>query len=273
MPPQEKRGYCTIQLPSSVTKPVIQAGPRMATARSGMHRSVGVPGQKSRLLKALCHWRVAAFARTISARWLCRRHRPSVTRDVKRPTRPPHGLEPWRGLRAVRTPPRHIMAAAGIALALAALTACGGNAGTSSTPPAPRPPASSQAPAAGPFTVTLTYCGKLSAAQQAQFTTSAAAGLIATAVNHGSQPYAVQASAEFVSGTAVAGSNVSGFGPVIDPGQSVRLEIDNLAGETNGNPADTCRLTGYAVQSAAGQVILGPYQGGWPLSGSMPGTK
>ncbi len=160
------------------------------------------------------------------------------------------------------------MAAAGIALALT-LAACGGTAGTSA--PATHPPASSQAPAAGPFTVTLTYCGKLSTAQQTQFSTNGTAGAVVTAVNHGTAPYRVQVQAEFIAGTTVAGDNVTGYSALIGPGQSQQLEADQYPPPAN--PSDTCKLIGYAVQSASGSGLTGPFEGGWPLTGSMQGTK
>jgi hypothetical protein len=117
--------------------------------------------------------------------------------------------------------------------------------------------------AAGPFRIRVDHCGKLSARQKQRYGTNATAGVILTITRqpgHGALEFSV--SADFVHGSVIQSSNVTGRSAIaLAAGQSTNAEIDNLVGSTGGDPADRCRLTGYAAFTPGSAADAGT----WPL--------
>jgi hypothetical protein len=145
-----------------------------------------------------------------------------------------------------------------------ALAGCGGAAAShattspavakpASSAPAPAP-AATQAPA-GPFKITVIYCGKYSAAQQAQFGGDTS-GLIYKYTNVSSSVTgAPDLTVNFTVGATVVGSSdfADGSAPLIAPGQNATAEVEDLtaAGE---KPSFTgCQLGTYLVEVANDQ--------------------
>lgn len=158
---------------------------------------------------------------------------------------------------------------AGAVLALAAglgIAACGT---TTVTQPASSPVGQPGAvPTTGfpgltpgaPLKVTTVSCGRYTAAQQAKFGTTAAAGYVAVIANGTAatvtQP---QISVNFVLGSLVDTSNVSGDAASLRPGQSEQVAVDNLTPSgADGNPRDACQVTGTGYYSPAGHVSSTP---------------
>lgn len=112
-------------------------------------------------------------------------------------------------------------------------------------------PAGSMAP--GPMVITPLHCGKLTAAQQAEFGTTAAAGFVYRFANHSNTLVAApKVEVNFTSGTTVSGSNVTGQLTQISPGQSGTGEVDALNG-SGGNLSFTgCQVMSYAVVTSSG---------------------
>jgi hypothetical protein len=99
--------------------------------------------------------------------------------------------------------------------------------------------------------ITPLYCGKLTTAQQAAYGTSAAAGLVYKFANHSNTLVAApKVNVDFLSGTTVAGSNVTGQLTQVSPGQTGTGEVDAL-GQSGGNLSFTgCQVMSYAVVTA-----------------------
>lgn len=160
-----------------------------------------------------------------------------------------------------------------LAAAAAFLAACSSSPASSSsqTPAASRPAASVTAAAAspaaaakaidgnitiapadgmapGPMVITPLHCGKLTAAQQAEFGTTAAAGFVYRFANHSNTLVAApKVDVNFTGGTSVEGSNVTGQLTPISPGQTGTGEVDALT-DSGGNLTFTgCQIMWYAV--------------------------
>lgn len=105
----------------------------------------------------------------------------------------------------------------------------------------------------GPFTITPLYCGKFTAAQQGQYGTNAAGGLVYRYANTSNSLTAgTNLSVNFTSGSAVLGNNVTGNVTQISPGQSATGEVDAL-NSGGGNLAFTgCELMSYGIQTVNG---------------------
>lgn len=155
--------------------------------------------------------------------------------------------------------------AAGIAVAAAvlALAGCGGSStpATQTGASAPAHAAPSAAPGSfdGPLKITIDYCGALSTAQQNAYSTSDTAGMIVTATNAGhTAARLVEVNGEFTSGSTVVDTNPSGGGQILlAPGQSTKVEIDNVVGDGPGNPSNKCAVTGYNLDEASGFTQYG----------------
>jgi hypothetical protein len=158
---------------------------------------------------------------------------------------------------------------AGSAGASPASTASGGSAGATSTA-APTPSASYSAtvkttagggnitigPAdgmvPGPMTITPIYCGKLSAAQQQQFGTTATGGLIYRYANHSGVIAAAKLYVGFTEGGTTAGSNYAANPASIASGQSAEGEVDAIGIDGQGVSFTGCELMSYALVSSTG---------------------
>jgi hypothetical protein len=106
--------------------------------------------------------------------------------------------------------------------------------------------------AAGPMTITPVYCGTLSAAQQAQFGTTAAGGLIYRYANHSGEAGAAKLYVAFTDGGTVAGENYAGTLPEIASGKSAEAEVDAI-GITGQDVTFTgCELESYALEATSG---------------------
>lgn len=136
-----------------------------------------------------------------------------------------------------------------------------------STPPAPAATASQVASSTGnvsviaggatsspgPEKLTFGTCGNLSAAQQAQFGTTASAGLTYAFVNGSAGLAAPKVEVNFLDGTTVVASNVSGAGlDPIGPGQSGSGEVDAVGDSGQDVTFTSCQVTGYAVVGSDG---------------------
>jgi hypothetical protein len=112
-------------------------------------------------------------------------------------------------------------------------------------------PADGMAP--GPMAITPLYCGKLTAAQQSQYGTSAAAGFVYKFANDSNTLVAApKVSVNFTTGSVVAGSNVTGELTQVSPGQTGTGEIDALD-QSGGNLSFTdCQVMSYAVVTSSG---------------------
>jgi hypothetical protein len=106
--------------------------------------------------------------------------------------------------------------------------------------------------AAGPMTITPVYCGTLSAAQQAQFHTTATGGLIYQYANHSGESAAAKLYVAFTHGSTVAGENYAGTLPEIASGRSAEAEVDAI-GITGQDVTFTgCELESYALEAPSG---------------------
>jgi hypothetical protein len=104
----------------------------------------------------------------------------------------------------------------------------------------------------GPVKITPVYCGRLSAAQQAQFQTTATGGLIYRYANRSSTAVQAKLFVEFTDGTTQVGGNYTGTVPDLAPGQSAEEEVDAI-GITGQNLAFTgCDVKSYTVTSSLG---------------------
>jgi hypothetical protein len=106
--------------------------------------------------------------------------------------------------------------------------------------------------AAGPMTITPMYCGPLSAAQQAQFKTTAAGGLIYRYANHSGEPAAAKLYVAFTDGSAVAGANYAGTLAEIASGHSAEGEVDALGISGQGVKFTSCEVESYALEASSG---------------------
>ena len=104
----------------------------------------------------------------------------------------------------------------------------------------------------GPITITPLYCGKLSAAQQGQFRTTAAGGLIYRYANHADTPAAAELAVSFTEGTTVAGENYAGKEPEIAPGRSAEGEVDAIGITGQDVKFTGCEVESYALDSTLG---------------------
>jgi hypothetical protein len=106
--------------------------------------------------------------------------------------------------------------------------------------------------AAGPMTITPVYCGALSSAQQAQFGTTAAGGLIYRYANHSGEPAAAKLYVAFTDGSTVAGENYAGTLPEIASGKSAEAEVDAIGITGQGVTFTGCELESYALAATSG---------------------
>jgi hypothetical protein len=106
--------------------------------------------------------------------------------------------------------------------------------------------------AAGPMSITPVYCGPLSAAQQAQFKTTATGGLIYRYANHSGEAAAAKLYVAFIDGSAVAGENYAGTPPEIASGHSAEGEVDALGISGQGVKFTSCEIESYALQASSG---------------------
>ena len=106
--------------------------------------------------------------------------------------------------------------------------------------------------AAGPMTITPVYCGTLSAAQRAQFQTSATGGLIYRYANHSGESAYAKLYVAFTDGTTVAGENYAAAAPEIASGQSAEGEVDAIGITGQDVKFTGCELESYALQATSG---------------------
>ena len=102
------------------------------------------------------------------------------------------------------------------------------------------------------MTITPVYCGTLSAAQQAQFGTTAAGGLIYRYANHSGESAAAKLYVAFTDGSAVAGENYAGTLPEIASGQSAEGEVDAIGITGQGVDFTGCEVESYALEATSG---------------------
>ncbi len=102
------------------------------------------------------------------------------------------------------------------------------------------------------MTITPMYCGPLSAAQQAQFKTTAAGGLIYRYANHSGEPAAAKLYVAFTDGSAVAGANYAGTLAEIASGHSAEGEVDALGISGQGVKFTSCEVESYALEASSG---------------------
>jgi hypothetical protein len=102
------------------------------------------------------------------------------------------------------------------------------------------------------MTITPVYCGTLSAAQQAQFGTTAAGGLIYRYVNHSGETAAAKLYVAFTDGSTVAGENYAGTLPEIASGKSAEAEVDAIGITGQGVTFTGCELESYALAAGSG---------------------
>jgi hypothetical protein len=106
--------------------------------------------------------------------------------------------------------------------------------------------------APGPMVITPVHCGKFTAAQQSQYGTNAAAGLVYKFANKSNTLVAApKVSVNFTSGTTVDGSNVTGQLTPISPGQTGTGEVDALTGSGGDLPFAGCQIMEYWVVTAS----------------------
>jgi hypothetical protein len=105
---------------------------------------------------------------------------------------------------------------------------------------------------AGPMTITPVYCGTLSAAQQAQFRTTAAGGLIYRYANHSGEAAAAKLYVAFTDGSTVAGENYAGTLPEIASGRSAEGEVDAIGISGQDVKFTGCELVSYALVETSG---------------------
>jgi hypothetical protein len=114
----------------------------------------------------------------------------------------------------------------------------------------------------GPMAITPVYCGKLSAAQQEQFGTTAAGGLIYRYANRSNTlTGAAKLFAGFTDGTTVAGENYAGSLPNIAPGQSAEGEVDAIGISGQDLKFTGCEIMSYALITTTSGVDPVSYAG------------
>lgn len=107
--------------------------------------------------------------------------------------------------------------------------------------------------APGPFRITPVYCGKFSAAQQNQYGTNAAGGLIYRFANDSNTlTGSPNVSVNFLTGSNVAGANVSGAQTAINPGQNGNGEVDAVGGSGQSLAFTRCEIESYGIVTSAG---------------------
>lgn len=103
------------------------------------------------------------------------------------------------------------------------------------------------------MTITPMYCGKLSAAQQQRFRTTAAGGLIYRYANHSrGVTGAAKLYVGFTDGTTVAGENYAGTLPDVAPGQSAEGEVDAIGISGQDLKFTGCQVMSYALVTTSG---------------------
>jgi len=102
------------------------------------------------------------------------------------------------------------------------------------------------------MTITPVYCGTLSAAQQAQFRTTASGGLIYRYANHAGEPAAAKLDVAFTDGGAIAGENYAGTLPEIASGHSAEGEVDAIGITGQGVTFTHCKVVSYVLTTASG---------------------
>lgn len=100
------------------------------------------------------------------------------------------------------------------------------------------------------MTITPVYCGPLSAAQQAQFHTTATGGLIYRYANHSGEAAAAKLYVAFTDGSTVAGENYAATPPEIASGQSAEGEVDAIGISGQGVQFTNCEIESYALVSS-----------------------
>jgi hypothetical protein len=114
----------------------------------------------------------------------------------------------------------------------------------------------------GPMAITPVYCGKLSAAQQKQFGTTAVGGLIYRYANNSDTlTGAAKLFAGFTDGTTEAGENYAGNLPDIAPGQSAEGEVDAIGIEGQDLTFTGCEVISYALVTTTSGVDPVSYAG------------
>jgi hypothetical protein len=104
----------------------------------------------------------------------------------------------------------------------------------------------------GPVKITPVYCGALSAAQRAQFHTTATGGLIYRSANRSNSAVEAKLLVEFTDGATVVGENYTGTVPKLPAGQSAQEEIDAI-----GISGQNLKFTGCDVESYTVATNLG----------------
>jgi hypothetical protein len=105
----------------------------------------------------------------------------------------------------------------------------------------------------GPLAITPLYCGKLSTAQQQQFGTTAAGGLVYRYANHsGTSTAGPNLYVGFTDGTSEAGANYGGNQPSVAPGQSAEGEVDAVGITNQDLTFSGCDVMSYALDTPSG---------------------
>ena len=102
------------------------------------------------------------------------------------------------------------------------------------------------------MTISPVYCGTLSAAQQAQFRTTAAGGLIYRYANNAGERAAAKLYVAFADGTTIAGENYAGTLPEIAAGHSAEGEVDAIGITGQGVKFTSCEVKSYALEATSG---------------------
>jgi hypothetical protein len=105
----------------------------------------------------------------------------------------------------------------------------------------------------GPFTITPIVCGKLTAAQQSQFGTTAKAGFIYRFTNNtDSTTGDPKLSVNFLVGSTVVTNNVPGAETPVAPGQSGTQEVDGIGASGQNVTFTSCQIMSYAINTGNG---------------------
>jgi hypothetical protein len=105
----------------------------------------------------------------------------------------------------------------------------------------------------GPMAITPLYCGKLSAAQQQQFGTSAVGGLIYRYTNHSAGlSGAAKLYVGFTDAGTVVAENYAGTVTSVGPGKSGEAEVDAVGISGQGVTFSGCSVLSYALDSNIG---------------------
>jgi hypothetical protein len=100
--------------------------------------------------------------------------------------------------------------------------------------------------------ITPLYCGKLSAAQQSQFGTTAAGGLIYRYANKSTgEAGSAKLAVGFTAGGSIAGENYAGTLPPVSSGQSAEGEVDAVGISGEDLTFSGCELMSYALVTDA----------------------